>query len=68
VATTGHLLALKVLASDDLRRPRDAIDIRMLLENASEADLALAREALVLVTERGFHRNRDLAAELARAL
>lgn len=60
VCRTGHLLALKVLARDDIRRPQDIIDIRALLKNISKAELELARTALQLITERQFHRGRDL--------
>ncbi len=68
VATLGHLVALKVLARDDRTRPRDAEDLRALLAEAAAADLVSARNALAIVTERGFHRGKDLSAELDRAL
>ena len=67
VATTGHLLALKVLAS----RPKDLEDIRWLLESADSATLQCARESLALIVERGFDRGKDLLkmfeAEQARS-
>lgn len=68
VAQTGHLIALKVLARDDLRRPQDAVDLRALLSAAVERDLALARESVGLIERRGFHRDRDLVAALEAAL
>ncbi len=68
VATVGHLLAAKILARDDDRRPQDAIDIRALLQAATENDLADAKKALTLIVERGYHRQRDLLAELKKAL
>ena len=68
VATLGHLVALKVLSRDDRTRPRDAEDLRALLAEAGPADVASARAALALVAERGFHRGKDLAAGLERAL
>ena len=68
VALKGHLIAMKVLSRDDARRPRDAEDLRGLLAEASAEDLALASGLLRLVTERGFHRRKDLERELARAL
>lgn len=40
VATTGHLIALKVLSRDDVRRPQDLVDLRALLQVASRIDLA----------------------------
>lgn len=68
VAEIGELLALKILARDDKRRPQDAVDIRALLAEATDADLASAKKALVLITDRGYHRGRDLLTELERAL
>ena len=64
VARLGHLLALKVLARDDLRRPQDWDDIRALLGEATPADLDEARAALRLISERGFHRGKLLLNEL----
>lgn len=65
VATTGHLIALKLLARDDVRRPNDAADLRNLVDVASEEDLQLARRAIELITARGFNRDRDLREALA---
>ncbi len=67
VAGVGSLLALKVLARDDERRPQDAIDIRALLQSATREDLFVARRSIELIVERGYHRNRDLVAEFERA-
>ncbi|XXX80088.1 nucleotidyl transferase AbiEii/AbiGii toxin family protein [Sorangium sp. So ce134] len=49
VAQTGHLLALKVLARDDRRRPQDLVDIRTLLAMARDTDIAMARSAVELI-------------------
>lgn len=68
VARSAHLLALKVLARDDLLRPLDAADIRALLARMEPAEVAAAGEALDEVTRRGYHRGRDLAAALRQAL
>jgi predicted nucleotidyltransferase len=68
VATIGHLVALKVLARDDRRRPQDQLDLKALLTVARAADLALARSALELVTVRRFHRQKQLDRELDRAI
>lgn len=68
VATTGHLIALKVLSRDDVRRPQDLVDLRALLQVASRIDLARAREALTLITTRGYQRDRDLIAEMNRVV
>jgi hypothetical protein len=64
VATTGHLIALKLLARDDDTRPQDLADLLALREVASRADLELARAALILITDRGFSRDRDLIVAL----
>jgi predicted nucleotidyltransferase len=68
VARLGHLIALKILARDDRLRPQDAMDLRALLQDSGEADLALARESLALIQARGFDRGRDLPAALQQAL
>lgn len=65
VATTGFLIALKILARDDQTRPQDRADLVALLAVASAADLEQARAALTLITDRGYHRGKDLRAELA---
>ena len=64
VARLGHLIALKVLARDDRTRPQDRVDLAALLARADAGALAEARESLVLITRRGFHRGRDLSAAL----
>ena len=64
VATTGHLIALKVLSRDDVARPQDLVDLRALLRVATEAELDRARRALALIAARGFHRGRNLIADL----
>ena len=64
VATTAHLSALKVLARDDVTRPRDIGDLRALISTASPADIGPARAALRTIAERGYHRGRELETEL----
>lgn len=64
VAGVGHLVAMKLLARDDRRRPADADDLRALAEVAQDGDWAEARVAVELIMERGFARDRDLAAAL----
>ena len=56
VATIGHLLALKTLAS----RAQDVADIHSLLQFAKNRDIQLAYEALALISKRGFDRGKDL--------
>ena len=64
VARTGHLIALKVLSRDDVRRPQDLVDLRALQRVASSGELARARQSLVLIAARGYHRGRDLMSEM----
>ena len=68
VARVAHLIALKVLSRDDVERPQDLIDLRALLRTATHVDVAGAREALSLITTRGFHRGRELVAQLESLL
>ena len=42
VARTGHLIALKVLSRDDVRRPQDLVDLRALQRVAPSAELVRA--------------------------
>jgi len=63
VARTGHLIALKVLARDDVRRPQDIADLRALMKTASADELDRAYLALVLIDRRGYHRGRDLLGD-----
>ncbi len=68
VATTGHLITLKLLARDDLARPQDLGDLWALLSAARQEDLESAWASLELVTTRGYHRGRDLSAALLALL
>ena len=68
IARIGHLLALKVLARDDRRRPQDWDDIRALLSEASPADVDEARHALALIEQRGYQRERQLVDQLEQIL
>jgi len=58
----------QLLARDDDSRPQDLADLRGLRAVATPAELDLARDAVGLIVERGFHRDRALAAALARLL
>ena len=60
VASLGHLIALKVLAG----RHQDVLDLDSLLAEASAEDLTTAREAVLLITTRGFNRDQDIIAAL----
>jgi hypothetical protein len=66
VARTGHLIALKILSRDDEERPQDRADLRALLRVATPVELDRAREAVALIASRGYHRGRDVVAELVR--
>lgn len=65
VARTGHLIALKLLSSDEDQRRQDLIDLDELKAVASADDWSLAATACTMIVERGFHRNRDLPQLLA---
>lgn len=67
VASVGHLIALKLLARDDTR-PLDDADLTALLDVAEPRDLHTARDAIGLITMRGFSRGRDLQEALANLL
>ncbi len=66
VARTGHLIAVKMLSRDDVTRPQDLVDLRALLRVAPRAELERARQALMLIGARGYHRGRDLMADMSR--
>lgn len=66
VASVGHLIAMKLLARDDRRRPADADDLRALRAIADNVDWATATAAVELIASRGYARGRDLAAALDR--
>ena len=65
VARVGHLVALKLLAQDPVKRPQDALDLHGLREVLDEEETQLAKEACALIVERGYGRRRDLSAHLA---
>jgi nucleotidyltransferase AbiEii toxin of type IV toxin-antitoxin system len=60
VATTAHLIALKVLAG----RNQDLTDLGYLIPAASSTDLNAARDAVKLIQARGFNREQDVVADL----
>jgi predicted nucleotidyltransferase len=64
VATVGHLMALKLLSVTD-RRQQDRMDLDSLAAVARPADWAQAAQSVALITQRGFHRDRDLASALS---
>jgi predicted nucleotidyltransferase len=68
VARRAELIALKILSRDDARRPQDRLDLHSLVTRASPEELVCARADLTLITDRGYHRNRDLVAALEATL
>jgi hypothetical protein len=64
VASTGHLIALKLLSVAP-GRETDAADLRALARVADAVEWELAAAAVALITERGFHRGRALRDDLA---
>jgi len=68
VARTPHLIAMKVLASDPVRRPQDMQDLGALIRAALPVDLESASKLLRRIGERGFARGKDLVADLAALL
>lgn len=61
VASTGHLIALKVLAG----RHQDLTDLGYLITAATDADLAEARASVAQIQERGYHRGQNLPEDLS---
>lgn len=61
VARIGHLIAVKLCWRRSAKRDRD---LRTLVERANAEDLEEARHLIGLITERGYHRGRDLGAAL----
>ena len=64
VATTAHLIAMKVLAG----RSQDLTDLGYLIAGASPTDLDNAREAAKLIQARRFNRERDVTADLEQLI
>jgi predicted nucleotidyltransferase len=63
VAQIGHLIALKVLSQSEAR-VQDLLDLQNLLPVADETERNRAREAVRLITERGYNRGKNLESEL----
>lgn len=64
VASVGHLIASKLLARDDRRRPADADDLVHLAAIADDTAWSVAETAVDAMHERGTNRRRDLRAAL----
>lgn len=68
VATTGHLIALKILSCNDDLRPNDKSDIMALLAEATVDDIKVARDSIKLMIERGYGGDKNLASLLDRMI
>lgn len=68
VARPVDLIAMKLLAMESPNRKFDRIDVEALLSVIDETDLAEVRDRLLLITERGWNRDRDLESDLDRLL
>ena len=64
VARPGHLVALKLLATDSDTRPQDEIDLDHLVDILDDEERGAARRAVGLIEKRGYSRGRDLEGEL----
>lgn len=65
VATVPALIALKLLARDDVARPQDRVDLGALLARSTAAERADAARWCSLIEQRGYARGRDLGRALA---
>lgn len=63
VASLPALLAMKVLAANDQKRPQDILDIKALLDESSTQDQKETILLLQLIAQRGFSRQKDLLAD-----
>jgi hypothetical protein len=63
VARREHLLAMKVLARNDRRRPQDHDDLVAMIQRAGPGEIQRAKEAMRLIESRGNARGKDLVAE-----
>jgi predicted nucleotidyltransferase len=61
VASTGHLIALKVLAG----RHQDLTDLGYLISAATDADLDEAQASVARIQERGYNRGQNLPEDLS---
>jgi hypothetical protein len=65
VAQIGDLIALKLLARDDVDRPQDRVDLVALAAAAVDSDWEVAGLACDAIVRRGFNRERALTDALA---
>jgi hypothetical protein len=68
VACPGHLIAMKLLSQNTTDRMRDRGDLQSLLLGAAPGDIEVARNAIQLMSARGFSRGKNLSHELRQAI
>ena len=64
VASVGHLIAMKLLSTDE-RRPNDRADLVQLAAVATDNDWIVASQSVELISQRGYSRGRDLLVGLS---
>lgn len=68
VAALGHLVAMKILAHDEVRRPQDMIDIVNLLKISKDKDIKLAKEAVRRMDKLKMSSEKNCVDELKKVL
>ncbi len=68
VAKVEHLIAMKVLARDDRKRPQDYDDLQALLSIATAEEKSAARVALQAIEQAGVVKNRQLVLDFEALL
>lgn len=64
VASRSSLIALKTLSANPRTRSKDIFDLQNLLAASSLEEIGESRRLLGLISERGYHRNKDLLNDL----
>ena len=65
-ARLHSLLAMKLLSADPKTRPQDELDIRNLLQVARSDEIDTAERLVRLISERGYHRGKNLVEDFSR--
>jgi hypothetical protein len=65
-ARLHSLLAMKLLSVDPKTRPQDELDIRNLLQVARLDEIDTAESLVRLISERGYHRGKNLVEDFSR--
>ncbi len=64
-ARLHSLLAMKLLSVDPKTRPQDELDIRNLLQVARRDEIDTAERLVRLISERGYHRGKNLVEDFS---